>query len=147
MSEESSFWDTVIGKIVRWLVYIPFGIITSYLVLGLSTISSLWLIYNLRGTIILLILLGGIPFLFYCYGMGKIYLETISYSILMCPNPKIGNVLFGTVYYPFCLFYCKHMLFARGGDEGIKFVIILHAAVAMIITSYVLVKSYSEEKP
>ena len=148
MNEGNSFWNSILGKFIRWMIYIPFGMILSHLVLALLTMSSLWSLYNIRGTIILLIILGGVPLGFYLYAIIQINYMAVDYIVSLCPYPKIGNILFGIVYYPFYIYYCLHMFYVGGrhGDQAGAVIVVLHAIVAMLITGYVLVKTYMEAK-
>ena len=96
---EPGFWQTIIGKALRWLAFVPIGIILTIAIEVLTILGTIWLFRgDLRLFIIIGILFGAlftaIPLIMYTF-YGAIYLSTV----IICPTPKVGSIIFGTIYY------------------------------------------------
>jgi hypothetical protein len=96
-SQEKTFWNSILGKIIRWVAYIPIGSILLGLVEYLSALFLVWLFAgDMRMFVIVGILFGGIfmvwPLIMAYYGI------VVLANTVICPVPRVGAIIFGTIY-------------------------------------------------
>ncbi len=101
----STFWETNLGRSIRWLVYVPIGIALLVLVQSLASMFFSWLFHDGRDFFIIGILLGGVTVL---PALGMIYYLAFFLIAEICPSPKPGMIVFGTIFY---LFAAANMLY------------------------------------
>lgn len=98
LEKKSSFWNSVFGKILRWVIYIPAGLILLTIVETTSTFFFFWLFDgNMRTFIVVGIVLGGLsmllPIVLIIY-----YFIIILANQIICPEPKRGSIIFSVMY-------------------------------------------------
>lgn len=115
----TNFWESKLGKFLRWALYIPLGVTFLELLKGLSILFLVWFFEDMRGFLIIGILFGGVVFIWFaCY----LYYFSILLISLCCPSPKKGMVVFGTFYYLFALLAIISY-FQKGNSTTLHFVI------------------------
>lgn len=92
----SNFWESKLGKIIRWALYIPVGLIFLELIKILSILFLVWFFGDMKGFLIIGILFGGVAFIWFA---GFLYYLSILLISACCPAPKKGMLVFGTLYY------------------------------------------------
>ena len=137
-NQKDSFWDSVVGKTIRWIIYIPFGLTVSYLIIALATLNWIWLSGDL---FIIRLLLGG-EFVMLLWGF--LYYIIISHAVgSICPNTKTGCIIFGIAYYLFHISFVKHILTNDPPSLGITLFATVPTLAAMTITGYILLKNFT----
>jgi len=96
METEIKFTHTIFGKLLRWLIFIPVGLILMF-ILDLLLLTFLnWIFENdLKKFVIIGIFLGGlftiIPLSYVFYnGIGKLVAS-------IAPNPKLASFIFSAI--------------------------------------------------
>lgn len=97
--ERSGFWQSGFGKFCRWILFLPAGFILLGVIEFLSILGTVWLFDgDLRMFIIIGVLFGAlftaIPFVVMAY-YGTIWMA----AGMICPSPKVGAIIFGTLYF------------------------------------------------
>lgn len=92
------FWGSGLGQVLRWLLYIPIGLLLLWSVKLLSIVFFAWLFRDARGLVIIGLLFGGVA-LFIPAG-GLYYLVGLM-IMKTCPAPKVGMIIFGVLFYLF----------------------------------------------
>ncbi len=130
---KTNFWDSVFGKILRWTSFIPVGAVLLLIIELLSLSFFVWLFQDFRGFVIIGVVFGGfftfLPAIVMSY-FGSIYLITK----IICPAPKLGVPIFGTLYLIGNLLNCFSLIYQ--GSWGMlfyKFVFIIIAVVTFIM--------------
>ena len=90
-------WNYPAFKVLRWILYIPLAIMSSWILVYLFSILIDWVI-NLKVHFFWLAL-----FLFFGWGIAWAFLKLISaYLItglaLVCPNIKAGTIVIGVIW-------------------------------------------------
>lgn len=89
-----SFWDTIIGKSIRWILFIPVGLISVAIADWIIEITYIWLA-SLDTTWLLIVLFmgGGVLVMVFCL----VYLAAVA-TMAIVPHKKAGMITMGIVY-------------------------------------------------
>lgn len=90
------FWDSQAGRLIRWTLYVPLGLLALKAVQVGSILALTWLFRDVRGLVIIGFLFGGFGFIVMA---GGIFYFVALLIAKICPNPKLGMVIFGVLYY------------------------------------------------
>ena len=137
--EKSTFWGGSLGRSIRWLTYVPIGIALLILVQSLALVIFSWLFHDGRDFFVVGILLGGLTAL---PATATIYYLSFFLIAEMCPSPKLGMVVFGTIYY---LFAAGNMLYIFSPNQGYQLDVrhFVAWAVSCVIAAFALKKIWS----
>ncbi len=127
------FWNTKLGIVIRWVAYIPFGLIL--LVLTEITILTFltWLFGSIKGFLWMFLLGGG-------SALGLIFVAIFLFHIIcswiskICPKENPGMTIFCTIYVLFKIFVIVGNIFAFSG--GRSTLLILSAIICSGILIY-----------
>ena len=97
--QTTSFWDTILGRIIRWVAYIPVAIILLGLIEFLTALFLVWLFDgDMRMFVILGIFFGGLIIMLWPSVMA-FYGVIILANGMICPTPRVGVIIFATLYF------------------------------------------------
>lgn len=91
----AAFWHSKTGIALRWIFYIPAGLLLLKLVEVFGVVFLTWLFRDVRGLIIVGFLLGGLSFIFFA---GYCYFQAFKLVVRMCPKTNPGMAVFGGVF-------------------------------------------------
>lgn len=137
----TTYWDSRIIKFLRWIIFIPIGMI---LVSWLETLPPRVVIYAMSTKpefnyltliigIFVVSILGTIFFLWLFLICASV---TLSCNVI-APNGKIASIIFGTVY---CLLALPQLIDSR--IQGLPWIITAYLCAVMIIVTSSTVLSY-----
>jgi len=90
-----NFWSTKAGLLIRWLIYLPLGLVALKVVeIGCAMFLG-WLFRDMRGLVIIGFLFGGLIFVYFA---GLLYYGAIRVVAAICPSPRPGMIVFATIY-------------------------------------------------
>jgi hypothetical protein len=140
----TGFWNSVFGKILRWLLYIPVGSILIVLIEVLSIAFFIWLFQGDMRMFIIIGFLFGALFSLLPIGVMLYYFSIIFANQMICPSPKVGSVIFATLYIlgsirPFVL------IFTSGGGAGVIVPAVLIKIIFFITAIVAFMQIYTEE--
>ena len=97
-----SFWHTTTGKVLRWILFLPVGLVAASVLEVIPIFSYRFAsTVELRFTLLTLIIgIVVVSFLFtfvLLWFMGVFFTPTLSCS-LIAPTPKVASVIFGTLF-------------------------------------------------
>lgn len=134
---KKGFWDTPIGLSIRWILYLPLGLVMLKITQFLSIAFLTWLFRDLRGLVIIGLLFGGLMFFF----MAGAAFYAVAYLVMkICPAPRQGMAVFGVV------FLCWELLIVVGSlidhDWKTATIVVLTSAVSIVILGTLIVQSW-----
>jgi hypothetical protein len=94
---KKSFWQSVVGKLIRWILYIPLGFIFS---IGAMALTS-WALsgfLGLKGGWFVFIVISGIIVVAPIAGFALFYMS-FWVAAAICPKPKAGMAIFTALFF------------------------------------------------
>jgi hypothetical protein len=138
----AEFWESPFSRVIRWILYVPVGILILSLGAGLAQLFLEWLFKDLRGLLIIGVLLGGTSFIF--AAGAAFWFLTIAISKI-CPRPKIGMVIFSTLYISMNIRYLILEIFGNN-DMSWKLVNIPVMLVGAVIVLWVATDCWNQQQ-
>ena len=150
-SGQPGFWQGGFGLFIRWISFIPVSAILTGLIEFLVVLFFNWLFMSglaslAKTLIIVIIIFGGsgilvaIPFIVMAY-YGSIILG----NKLICPKPRVGVIIYGTLYALNC-FQHTVGIFRSNGGLALIIVLLIMKLVFTITVIVGLVSSYTESE-
>jgi hypothetical protein len=141
--ERQGFWQSVFGKIFRWAFFLPVGFILTAIIQFIVIVGTLWLFDgDLRFFIIVGVLFGAL------FSVLPLICISYYYAIILavgkiCPSPKIGSIIFGTLYF---LSEINSLIdvFAMNGGAGVVAPTLILKIILIITAGASLVFIYQE---
>lgn len=132
-SQPKSPWATNVALLaIRWIAFIPVGIILSIVLNMLVLLAFTWMTENDGRMLIKDFFFSGYP-LFGLFMAGAAAYGISTLTAFICPKPKIGSVIYGTLY----ILYALSTLINFYGQDNISKVVativVLGIAVGSII--------------
>lgn len=92
------FWDTLIGKGIRWIAFLPVAAVLLFLIEIVAALFFVWLFGgSMRMFVVIGILLGGLFMILPLAAMAY-YGVVILATQMICPAPRVGSIIFATLY-------------------------------------------------
>ena len=139
--KKESFWNSILGKIIRWISYIPIAFIAIVIIEVLSYMFFGWLFRDMRGFIIIGILFGGLFTLLPMVVM--LYYFALFLSVNICPSPKVGSIIFGVLYGLGAITQIIKIFTIEGAGIITTFIVI---KIIFIITTIVTITNIYQEE-
>ena len=92
---ESSGWDSSWMRVLRYIFYIPVGVIFLKVVELLCMLFLIWLYRDMRTFVMVSILFGGLLIAFMAMYLFYSAIGAVEYR---CPSKRTGMVVFTTIY-------------------------------------------------
>ena len=89
-----SFWNTIIGKSIRWILFIPVGLISVSIADLLIEFTYIWLASLSTKWLIIVLFMGGTFLLAVFWG---VYLAAMA-TIAIVPHKRSGMIIMGVIY-------------------------------------------------
>jgi len=97
-TQNGMFWETIPGKLIRWLVFLPIAFILTGIIEALTHGFFTWLFDDdMRMLVIVGILFGGFITLLPVAAM-LYHAAIVLANQCVCPSPRIGVIIFATLY-------------------------------------------------
>lgn len=132
MGSSNGFWHTELGKSIRWILYLPVGLILMYLIENLTWHYCVWLNEaSFKQLYIYSIVFGSfvtiLPISILLY-VGCLYLV----NRIICPKPKSGIVIFTVFYLFFNGFVMYKAFFQVHSTERV--ILLIEKAMMLLVT-------------
>lgn len=139
MNDNQSFWQTVFGRVIRWLLFLPVGFILVSILASLPPMA-LALAWGYKPEFSFLILIAAIFVVsiggtIFCFWVGGVWMTPYLICRVIAPNNKVGSVIFGTL---FCLYWVINILMSFLGDASWVLIIYQMVFVGIVIGGTVM---------
>lgn len=140
-TQPESPWATNVALLgIRWLAFIPVGFILSILLNMLVLLGFTWMTENDGRMLIKDFFFSGYP-LFGLFMAGAAAYGIAMLTTFICPKPKIGAVIYGTLY----ILYALSTLINFYGQDNISKVVATIVVVGIAVGSMIgVVAAYGE---
>lgn len=141
--ERLGFWRSGFGKFCRWILFLPTGFILLGIIEILTIVGTVWLFDgNLKMFIIIGVLSGALFTAFPLVVMA--YYETIWMAAgLICPSPKVGAIIFGTLYFLWMI-PALIKVFGMDGEAGVIVPTVILKIIFLTTAGFSFVSIYQE---
>ena len=143
----TGFWRSVLGKLIRWALYIPVGLVSVTLIESFALLFFGWFFHgDARWFLVVGILLGGLV----VFGVPIVLLyfgAIVLANRVICPIPRVGSIIFGTLYTLLSILWVVGFVAAVINDAPGAWTIVgvsLTRAVFFVIAMVAVVVLYSE---
>ena len=138
----NKFWRTKTGLLLRWITYIPLGLLLLVFVQSTCMVFLTWLFRDTRDFFVIGLLLGGVAAV-----PAAVTLYYLSFRFIsdMCPSPKPGMIIFGTVFYLFAAFNIGWGIFFATDPAPFKIRLAALGTVCGLIAAKALVDIWKQE--
>ncbi len=100
--ESYSFWDKQIGRVIRWVVFLPTGFVLAFLLYYIPIFAVAYAMsYDIEMTlfsIMLAIFLVSIALVLVNFWFIGVYSVPMLSCGLIAPNAKVASIIYGTFY-------------------------------------------------
>ncbi len=132
-------------KILRWVAFLPAGWLLVAVIEYFSSLAAVWLAQDLAFLIVLTLVFAS-PLVLLCIVCVAQYFSIYLACRIVCPSPKIGSVIWGTIYYLECIPVVVSIFLVEGGPRVIVPLVLVR--VAFLFSAGVAVyQSYTEALP
>ncbi len=141
MDAETSTWNSLPVKILRYVAYIPISVFLLFILEVLFISFAMWLYRGSLREFIILSLLFGLPMLAF---LSFLYGSAYKGLMYLCPTPKVGSIIFSVIYILFSVLCISGAWVNLSGSKFILYIIFKTAfMIAGIIVTVMLYEEQS----
>lgn len=145
MSYWEIFWAGSVGRIMRWILFLPVGLTVVFLLTLIPPLFYFWAMsYKIDmslGSIMLAIFAVSMAFSLLSLWVGAVYYSAVFSCLIVAPNPKVASVIYGTMY---VLFLVINPLYTQL-SSGYHFMQVIYTIAVAIIHTVGIVSAYHDD--